>query len=136
AQSDPPSAREAAATAPAPAHVEAPPSPPSSASEASAVTAPSASPSEALTNGAAPAEANAGTTQPVLPPAQAPTTDPAASERRHPLRFVWQMDADGRFAIGSDEFIELMGPRTTAAFGRLWSEIAAELNLDPDNQVA
>ena len=46
------------------------------------------------------------------------------------------MDADGRFAIGSDEFIELMGPRTTSAFGRLWSEIAAELNLDPDNQVA
>ena len=29
-----------------------------------------------------------------------------------------------------------MGPRTTSAFGRLWSEIAAELNLDPDNQVA
>jgi signal transduction histidine kinase len=57
-------------------------------------------------------------------------------ERRHPLRFVWQMDADGRFAIGSDEFIELMGPRTTASFGRLWSEIAAELNLDPDQQVA
>jgi signal transduction histidine kinase len=46
------------------------------------------------------------------------------------------MDADGRFAIGSDEFIELMGPRTTASFGRLWSEIAAELNLDPDQQVA
>ena len=29
-----------------------------------------------------------------------------------------------------------MGPRTTAAFGRLWSEIAAELKLDPDNQIA
>ena len=124
------------ATAPASLHVEAPPSPQAHAGEASAVAAPSASPSEALTNGAAPAEANAGTIQPVLPPAQAPATDIAASERRHPLRFVWQMDADGRFAIGSDEFIELMGPRTTSAFGRLWSEIAAELNLDPDNQVA
>jgi signal transduction histidine kinase len=155
APSDPPSAREAPATAPAPSHVEAlrsppsgeastaapapspveaTPSPPSSASEASAAATPSASPSEPRTNGAAPAEANAGTTQPVLPPAQA--TDIAASERRHPLRFVWQMDADGRFAIGSDEFIELMGPRTTSAFGRLWSEIATELNLDPDNQVA
>jgi signal transduction histidine kinase len=62
--------------------------------------------------------------------------DEPASERRHPLRFVWQMDADGRFVVGSDEFIELMGPRTTASFGRLWSEIAAELKLDPDNQVA
>jgi len=57
-------------------------------------------------------------------------------ERRHPLRFVWQMDADGRFVIGSDEFIELVGPRTMAAFGRLWSEIAGELKLDPENQVA
>ena len=52
------------------------------------------------------------------------------------MRFVWQMDADGRFVVGSDEFIELVGPRTTAAFGRLWSEIAAALKLDPDNQVA
>ncbi len=58
------------------------------------------------------------------------------AERRHPLRFVWQMDTDGRFVVGSDEFIELMGPRTTAAFGRLWGEIAAELKLDPDNQIA
>ncbi len=57
-------------------------------------------------------------------------------ERRYPLRFVWQMDADGRFVVGSDEFIELVGPRTTAAFGRMWSEIAAALRLDPDNRVA
>ncbi len=46
------------------------------------------------------------------------------------------MDADGRFVVGSDEFIELVGPKTTAAFGRTWSEIAAELKLDPDNQIA
>jgi signal transduction histidine kinase len=62
--------------------------------------------------------------------------DPSSGERRHPLRFVWQMDADGRFVVGSDEFIELVGPRTIAACGRLWSEIAAELNLDPEDQVA
>ena len=46
------------------------------------------------------------------------------------------MDADGRFVVGSDEFIELTGPQTTAAFGRLWSEIADELKLDPEQQVA
>jgi len=62
--------------------------------------------------------------------------DETVAERRHPLRFVWQMDADGRFVIGSDDFIELIGPRTTAAFGRLWTEIAIELKLDPENQVA
>jgi signal transduction histidine kinase len=60
----------------------------------------------------------------------------AVAERRHPLRFVWQMDAEGRFAVGSDEFIELVGPRTMASFGRKWSEIDAELKLDSDNQVA
>ena len=58
--------------------------------------------------------------------------DQAALEQRQPLRFVWQMDADGRFAIGSDEFIAMVGPRTIAACGRRWREIAAELKLDPD----
>src|SRR6202035_1020445 len=42
----------------------------------------------------------------------------------------------GRFVVGSDEFIALVGPKTTAAFGRTWSEITAELKLDPDNQIA
>jgi len=68
--------------------------------------------------------------------APARTHGDAALDRRNPLRFVWQMDADGRFIVGSDEFLELMGPRTTAAFGRLWSEIAAELQLDPRHEIA
>ena len=75
-------------------------------------------------------------TTPPAPSARGAVPDEAIAERRHPLRFVWQMDADGRFVVGSDEFTELMGPRTTAAFGRLWREIAAEFKLDPDNQVA
>jgi signal transduction histidine kinase len=82
---------------------------------------------------------------PVPPPAAIAEAKPSrhsgsehgpTAERRHPLRFVWQMDGDGRFVVGSDEFVELVGPRTIAACGRLWSEIAAELKLDPDNQVA
>ena len=36
------------------------------------------------------------------------------------------MDADGRFTIGSDEFVALIGPRSTAALGRPWHEIAAD----------
>ena len=91
----------------------------------SEAVAPSATPEVAVT---APAP---------LPPAPqiASPAEPVV-ERRHPLRFVWQMDADGRFVVGSDEFIELVGPRTTAAFGRTWNEISAELKLDPDNQIA
>jgi PAS domain S-box-containing protein len=82
--------------------------------------------------------------EPVALPPVTPSPESAAAraepepiaERRHPLRFVWHMDADGRFGVGSDEFIELAGPRTMATLGRLWSEIADELKLDPNSQVA
>jgi PAS domain S-box-containing protein len=92
-------------------------------------------PDVATASAEAPVEATAAATS-----AAAPISDPAApheglAERRHPLRFVWHMDADGRFGVGSDEFIELAGPHTSAAFGRPWSEIAAELKLDPTDQV-
>jgi PAS domain S-box-containing protein len=84
---------------------------------------------------AAPAPAPDVTPANTAPAPLAQKEEPIA-ERRHPLRFVWNMDADGRFGIGSDEFIGLAGPRTMTAVGRLWSEIAEELNLDPNNQVA
>ncbi|NVN88110.1 MAG: PAS domain-containing protein [Rhodopseudomonas sp.] len=70
------------------------------------------------------------------PPLAETSAAPIPPPRRHPLRFVWQMDADGRFAIGSDEFNRLIGPRTTAGFGRLWSEIAETFGLDPEGRVA
>jgi hypothetical protein len=73
--------------------------------------------------------------EPPSSPAQAPPAS-AAPERRHPLRFVWQMDEAGRFTLGSDEFIALIGPRTAAVLGRPWQEIAAELALDPGDRVA
>ncbi len=88
---------------------------------------------EDLPMSASPAPAQASLAAADAKPASASADDPVA-ERRHPLRFVWQMDADGRFVVGSDEFIELVGPRTMASFGRYWREIAAELMLDPDNQ--
>lgn len=68
--------------------------------------------------------------------APSPMATPQPPERRHPLRFVWEMDADGKFSIGSDEFIDVMGPNVAAALGRPWSEIAADLALDPQGQVA
>jgi len=75
-------------------------------------------------------------TSPESPPARLGIShDVLIAERRHPLRFVWHMDADSRFVVGSDEFMELVGPRTIAACGRFWSEIATEMNLDPDGQV-
>jgi signal transduction histidine kinase len=98
------------------------------AANATAMTAPgSGSGSE---RPAAPAAASAIASQ-----SRARTVDPLAMpDRRHPLRFVWDMDADGRFTVASDEFIQLAGPRA-ALFGRPWREIAATLQLDPDDQV-
>jgi signal transduction histidine kinase len=90
-------------------------------------------PSETVVPSAPP---EAAATAPTTPPPQTASPAEPVVERRHPLRFVWQMDADGRFVVGSDEFIELVGPKTTAAFGRTWNEISAALKLDPDNQIA
>lgn len=56
--------------------------------------------------------------------------------RQHPLRFLWQMDAEGRFVLLSDEFIRLIGAHTASGFGRPWHEIAEALALDPDGRVA
>jgi len=61
---------------------------------------------------------------------------PHLTMRRHPLRFMWQMDKDSRFSLGSDEFSRLIGSRTAAAFGRLWSEIASALKIDPEGKIA
>ena len=69
---------------------------------------------------------------------QAEPQQPASQtpRRRQPLRFVWQMDDDSRFTLGSDEFKTLIGPQAAAALGQPWSEIANALGLDPEGQVA
>ena len=70
-------------------------------------------------------------------PAKAPPwlDEPLPDTRRRPLRFMWQMDHEGRFSLGSDEFTRLIGMRTAAGFGRLWSDIADTFGLDPDGRV-
>ena len=61
--------------------------------------------------------------------------EPVDLERRHPLRFVWQMDAEGRFSLASGEFVDVIGPGVAAAMGRPWQEIATELALDPNGEI-
>lgn len=79
----------------------------------------------------------------IVPPQPAPITShmvepPSTAEtpRQHPLRFLWQMDAEGRFVLASAEFTRLIGAHTAAGFGRPWREIAEEFALDPDGRVA
>ncbi len=68
-----------------------------------------------------------------LPQAAAQPNNPA---RRHPLRFVWQMDAEDRFTVSPGEFTDLIGPGVAAALNRPWNELAASLALDPQEEVA
>jgi hypothetical protein len=61
---------------------------------------------------------------------------PAGAQRAGlPLRFTWRMDREGRFTLGTDEFTGLIGPRTTAAFGRPWREIAETFGFDPNGRM-
>ena len=59
----------------------------------------------------------------------------APASRRHPMRFMWQMDAQGRFSLGSDAFTRLIGVHTAAGFGRPWAEIADLFAIDPEGRV-
>ncbi|WLA81822.1 histidine kinase dimerization/phospho-acceptor domain-containing protein [Bradyrhizobium elkanii] len=72
------------------------------------------------------------TLAPVPPPSW---LDEPLPVRRHPLRFMWQMDHEARFSLGSDEFTRLIGLHTAAGFGRLWSDIAESFGLDPEGRV-
>ncbi|WP_445217750.1 PAS domain-containing protein [Bradyrhizobium sp. Pa8] len=64
-----------------------------------------------------------------------PSAEPPAP-RLHPLRFLWQMDPQGRFVLATSDFTHLIGAHTAAGFGRPWREIADEFALDPEGRVA
>jgi PAS domain S-box-containing protein len=77
------------------------------------------------------------TEEPALPsPRELPSSLEGPPPRQHPLRFVWQIDADGRFLLDRGEFTDLIGPRMAAGFGRPWAEIAKTFGLDPDGHLA
>jgi len=81
-----------------------------------------------------PATTSAAASEP-SPHADHADEDLPMSERRHPLRFKWQTDREGRFTFGSDEFLKLIGPLTEACVGRPWREIADTLGLDPQGRM-
>src|SRR5499427_7589952 len=63
----------------------------------------------------------------------APAPISATMARRQPLRFVWQIDADGRFTLDSEEFATLTGAH--AVLGRAWTEVSGALRLDPEGEI-
>ena len=100
------------------------------------VAAPKQTPASAYEQ-SAPAAAATPETQPTAPPLAAPPLplSKTPAERRQSYRFVWQMDADGRLTISTDEFVSAIGPQAVAALARPWREIAAELKLDTEGQI-
>src|SRR4249919_262269 len=53
-----------------------------------------------------------------------------------PFRFVWQTDAETRFTLTSQEFVDLLDSQSAAVLGRSWAEIAKALSLDPSGKIA
>jgi PAS domain S-box-containing protein len=52
-----------------------------------------------------------------------------------PVRFVWQIDASGRFRSLSPEFAEAVGPRAAAVVGRTFRDVAADFGFDANGAI-
>ncbi|WP_244618631.1 ATP-binding protein [Rhizobium sp. 18065] len=57
------------------------------------------------------------------------------SRERRAARFVWKIDAEGRFSEVSGEFAEAVGPHAADINGVAFSDLAALFNLDPDGKI-
>ncbi|WP_018182712.1 ATP-binding protein [Kaistia granuli] len=53
-----------------------------------------------------------------------------------PVRFVFQMDAAGRFSFVSPEFATVVGPVSAAIVGASWGDVAAARELDEKGAIA
>ena len=89
------------------------------------------------------AHASADAAEPIAMAAEPPPSTPPAPaayilprDFRHPLRFVWHIDAEQRFIIDTADFVELIGPKASAALGQRWPELATKLDLDLAGHVA
>ena len=60
--------------------------------------------------------------------------EPPPAAPQQPLRFMWQITAEGRFSLAPGEFSRLIGAGTAAAFEGPWSDIAGRFGLDPDQR--
>lgn len=70
-----------------------------------------------------------------------PTLDASAptfvfDRNTRPLRFVWKIDAQGRFCEISREFAQAVGPRAADINGLAFGDVSALFNLDPEGKIA
>lgn len=57
------------------------------------------------------------------------------NQNRRATRFVWKIDAEGRFSEVSSEFAQAVGPRAADINGVAFSDLAALFNLDPEGKI-
>ncbi len=88
---------------------------------------------------AATAEVQAEAVARDAPPAEAGPEEENRSFTFNPAarasRFVWKIDAEGRFSSISHEFAEAVGAKAAAVEGMGFADVAALFNLDPDGKI-
>ncbi|PJI45063.1 MAG: PAS domain-containing sensor histidine kinase [Rhizobium sp.] len=72
---------------------------------------------------------------PAAPSGEAPAGAFVFSPERRATRFVWKIDADGRFCDVSHEFAEAVGPHAADINGVAFTDLAALFNLDPEGKI-
>ncbi|MCA1489430.1 PAS domain S-box protein [Ensifer sp. NBAIM29] len=65
----------------------------------------------------------------------APTTEFSFDPGGRAVRFVWKIDAEGRFSEISEEFASAVGPNAADVVGLTFEELASRYDLDPDNKI-
>lgn len=72
-------------------------------------------------------------------PEQSETADAqsgfAFAEGGRAVRFVWKIDAEGRFSEISEEFASAVGPKAADVIGTSFASLSARYGLDPDNKI-
>ncbi|NTF40968.1 ATP-binding protein [Rhizobium rhizogenes] len=80
---------------------------------------------------------NTGQAQPEATSAEDSTAEGFAFKRNgRATRFVWKIDAAGRFSEVSREFADAVGPHVAKIAGSAFTDVAARFNLDPDGKIA
>nr|CAD6604778.1 histidine kinase [Rhizobium sp. TCK] len=76
-------------------------------------------------------------TEPPTPSREEPPSEPRFVFRRdsRATRFVWKIDAEGRFQEISEEFARTVGPRSANIAGSTFADVSARFKLDPENKL-
>lgn len=64
------------------------------------------------------------------------TDEPYIEHDEMPVRFVWRIDANGRFSSVSPELAQAIGPRAADILGRTFKEVALAFAMDASGEIS